>query len=119
MNTEHFISKFIQIARNQQLTPNNVKECLKNTCKEFVEWCMIVHLKLDFKDYGDNISLIVIGLLNGNNPQQWFKSIQNWKGKYDDSNSCLRGFDNLFLEDQEDDYGSDNSSCKFDFTHLK
>lgn len=119
MNTEHFISKFIQIARNQQLTSDNVNECLENTCIEFVEWCMIVHLKLDFKNYGDNISLVVVGLLNGNNPQQWFKSIQNWKGKYDDNNSYLRKFDNIIQEDQDNDYGSDGSSCKFDFTDLK
>ena len=120
MNTDHFISKFIQIARNQQLTQDNVNECLKNTCKEFVEWCMIVHLKLDFKNYGDNISLIVVGLFNGNNAQQWFKSIQNWKGKYDDNFSYLGGFDNKIQEkDLEDDYRSDSSSCKFDFTDLK
>ena len=122
MNTDHFISKFIQIARNQQLTQDNdnVNECLKNTCKEFVEWCMIVHLKLDFKNYGDNISLIVVGLFNGNNPQQWFKSIQNWKGKYEDNFLYLKGFDNIIQEkDREDDYGSDSSSCKFDFTDLK
>jgi hypothetical protein len=94
-----------------------------NTCKEFVKWCMIVHLKLDFKNFGDNISLIVVGLLNGNNPQQWFKSIQNWKGKYDYNVSYLRGFDSIVQEeDREDDYGSesdgDSSSCKFDFTEL-
>ena len=64
MNTEHFISKFIQIARNQQLTQDNdnVNECLKNTCKEFVEWCMIVHLKLDFK----------------NKSNQYFKQSKDW-----------------------------------------
>lgn|SRR5438105_13730520 len=115
MNTEHFISKFIQIARNQHLTPDNVNKCIKNTCKEFVEWCMITHLKHDFKNYGDNISLIVVGLLNGNNPYQWFKSIQNWKGKIDN----FLYFDNITQEeDGEVDYGSD-SSCIFDFTNLK
>src|SRR5688572_614425 len=92
LNTEHFISKFIQIAKNQYLTPDNAYECLKNTCIEFVKWCMIDHLKLDFKNYGDNIALIVVGLLNGNNPHQWFKDIQGWKGKYDDNNSYLRGY---------------------------
>ena len=80
-----------------------------NTCKEFVEWCMIDHLRLEIKNYGDNISLIVVGLLNNeNNLQQWFKSIQNWKEKYDDN----------FIYYQEDDCGSDSSSCKFDFTDL-
>ena len=105
MNTEQFISKFIQIARNQHLTPDNVNKCIKNTCKEFVEWCMITHLKSEFKNYGDNISLIVVGLLNGNNPHQWFKSIQNWDIIIQE-------------EDKEIDYGSDNS-CVFDFTDLK
>jgi hypothetical protein len=117
LNTEHFISKFIQIARNQQL--DNVNECLKNTCEEFVKWCMIDHLKLDYKNYGDNISLIVVGLLNGNNPQQWFKSIQSWKGKYDDNDLYLRGINNTIEEEsQKDDYGSDSSSCIMDFTDL-
>ncbi len=105
-----FISKFILIAKNQHLTPDNVNECLKNTCKEFVEWCMIDHLKLNFKDYGDNISLIVVGLLNGNNPHQWFKSIQNWKGKIDN----FSYFDNI-IQEEDWEVGS-NSSCKFDFT---
>ena len=119
MNTDHFISKFIQIARNQQLTQDNVNECLKNTCKEFVEWCMIVHLKLDFKNYGDNIALIAIGLLNGDSQQQWFDKIKNWKGKYDDNNAYLRGVNDTIPEESPDeDYGSDTSSCKFDFTDL-
>jgi hypothetical protein len=77
---------------------------------------MIDHLKLD---YGDNISLIVVGLLNGNNPQQWFQSIQNWKGKYDKYYSCLSEFDNIIQENHKYDYGSDSSSCKFDFTDIK
>ena len=115
MDTEHFISKFLLIAKEQQL--QDPTDCLKKTCEEFVKWCMIDHLKLDFKNYGDNIALIAIGLLKGDDHDKlrWFKAIQGWKGKYDD-NPYLRGIDDTIPEEQEDGYGSDSSSCKFDFT---
>ena len=121
LTSEHFISKFIQIARNQ--TPNlfNVNDCLKDTCKEFVKWCMIDLLKLDFKNYGDNISLIAVGLLKGKDDRdklQWFQDIQQWKGKYED-NIVLRGISDTIPEEtqEETDFG-DSDDCQIDFTQL-
>ena len=42
---------------------------------------MIDHLKLEFKNYGDNIALIAIGILDGKeekDKKEWFKEIQQW-----------------------------------------
>ena len=82
---------------------------------------MIDHLNLEFKSYGDNIALIAIGIPKGRYKKdmlQWFRDIQKWKGKYDDSNPYLRSFNDSITEKNEDDidYGSDSESCKFDFT---
>ncbi|RIA85963.1 phosphatase 2C-like domain-containing protein [Glomus cerebriforme] len=118
LRSDHFLSKFIQIAKKQ--TSPDVDECLKETCKELVRWCMIDHLKLDFKNYGDNIALIAIGLLNGQTKQEWFRDIKEWKGVYEDSNLILRDIDDTVQEDDNEDmdYGSDSESCKIDFTQL-
>ncbi|CAI2169099.1 10276_t:CDS:2, partial [Funneliformis geosporum] len=93
MASEHFISKFIQIAKKQ--TSTNIDECLKETCKEFVKWCIMDHLKLEFKNHGDNASLIAIGLLNGQTKQQWFQDIQKWKGKYENDELILKDINDL------------------------
>ena len=114
MTSEHFISKFIQIAKKQ--TSTNVGECLKATCKEFVKWCTIDHLKFDFKNHGDNASLIAIGLLHGQTKQQWFQDIQKWKGKYDDDPLILKDINDLIQEEDDIDYVSDSESCTIDFT---
>jgi len=99
----------------------NADVCLKETCKEFVKWCMIDQLKLEYKNYGDNIALIAVGLLNGETKEEWFRDIKNWKGTYEDSNLILRDVNDIVQEEDEDDgidYGSDSESCKIDFTQL-
>lgn len=117
MDTEHFISKFLLIAKEQQL--QDPTECLKKTCEEFVKWCMIDHLKLDFKNYGDNIALIAIGILEGQDEgakRRWFDKIRSWNGKYGVNNQYLRGINDTIIEEsQGDDYRSDSSSCKFEY----
>ncbi|CAG8560228.1 6649_t:CDS:2 [Funneliformis mosseae] len=120
MESEHFISKFIQIARKQ--TSTDVDDCLKETCKEFIKWCIMDHLKLEFKNHGDNASLIAIGLLNGQTKQQWFQDIQKWKGTYDNDDLILKDLvqnDDDGDGDQEDsNYVSDSESCTIDFTQI-
>jgi hypothetical protein len=117
LSSEHYVSKFIQIAKKQN-SPN-ADVCLKETCKEFVKWCMIDQLKLEYKNYGDNIALIAIGILYGKSKEEWFRDIKNWKGTYEDSNILRDTNDAIQEEDNEEiDYGSDSESCKIDFTQL-
>jgi hypothetical protein len=108
----------LQIAKKQE-SPN-VDDCLKETCKDFVKWCMIDQLKLEYKNYGDNIAIIAIGILNGKSKEEWFRDIKNWKGKYEENNLILRDVNNTVQEEvnEEIDYGSDSESCKIDFTQL-
>ena len=117
MGSEHYVSKFIQIAKRQNST--NADECLKETCKEFVKWCMIDQLKLEHRAYGDNIALIAIGLLNGKTKEDWFKDIKSWKGKLEDNN-LIRDADDAVEEETNNgiEYGSDSENFKIDFTQL-
>ncbi|RGB34769.1 phosphatase 2C-like domain-containing protein [Rhizophagus diaphanus] len=118
LKSEHYISKFLQIAKKQD-SPN-ADECLKETCKEFVRWCMIAQLKFEYRNYGDNIALIAIGILNGKSKEEWFRDIKNWKGIYEDNNLISKDIDDAIQEEdsEEIDYGSDSESCKIDFTQL-
>ncbi|GBB84744.1 hypothetical protein RclHR1_11310001 [Rhizophagus clarus] len=118
--SDHYISKFIQIAKKQD-SPNADK-CLEETCKEFVKWCMIGQLKFEYRNNGDNIALIAIGILNGKSKEEWFRDIKNWKGKCEDSNLILKDINDTIQDDVEEvddiDYGSDSEDCKIDFTQL-
>lgn len=81
---------------------------------------MIAQLKFEYKNYGDNIALIAIGILNGKSKEEWFRDIKNWKGIYEDNNLISKNIDDTIQEEdsEEIDYGSDSESCKIDFTQL-
>ncbi|GBB84742.1 hypothetical protein RclHR1_11300011 [Rhizophagus clarus] len=113
--SDHYISKFIEIAKKQ--TSQNGEVCLEITCKEFVRWCMIDQLKLGYKNHGDNISLIAIGVLNGKSKKEWFRDIKNWKGKYGNSDLISMDPHDAVQNDYYD--FSDSEDCKIDFIKLK